>query len=170
MSEEATSRPWYRHFWVWFLAVPPAATVIFWAFVLTTTASAPSLVVDDYSQIGLTYAQEKARDRAAAERGVRARLHLVRDAGTVTVALQGLEPAPDRLDLRLAHPTEARRDLATTMKRIGSGIYRGDLGSPADGRRYVQIRPADGDWRLGGELLAGRDELELAPPEATAAR
>ena len=169
-SPDEPDRPWYRHFWVWFLMVPPAATVVFWTVVLATTAASPSLVVDDYARIGLVYEAERERDRAAARRGIRARIHVTRDDGGVTVALTGLDVPPDRLAVRLAHPTDASRDLRATLERSGSGIYRGSLGAPAPGRRYVQIQPPDASWRLGGELLAGQADMALEPPEPIAAR
>lgn len=171
MSEQTgDSRPWYRHFWVWFLMVPPAATVIFWAVILATTATAPSLVVDDYAKMGLVYEQQQARDAAAARRGLAGRIHVAREAGTATVVITGLEQAPDRLRLTLAHPTEAEHDRRAVLRREGAGIYRGDLGGAAPNRRYVEIRPVDGDWRLGGELAANRSDLDLRPPRDVAER
>ena len=170
MTEEMPARPWYRHFWVWFLMLPPAATVIFWAVILATTAASPSLVVDDYAKVGLIYEERQARDAAAAQRGLDGRLHLVREAGRATVVVRGLDRAPDRLRLTLAHPTEAQRDRTTVLRREGSGIYRGDLGGATRNRRYVEIRPLAGDWRLGGELLAHENELDLRPPRDLAER
>lgn len=170
MTDDTTDRPWYRHFWVWFLVVPPAATVIFWSVILATTAASPSLVVDDYSKVGLAYEQQQARDAAAARRGLSGRVHVEREAGAATVVVTGLEPAPDRLRLTLAHPTEAARDRRAVLRREGSGIYRGDLGGAVATRRYVEIRPIEGDWRLGGELPAHRTDLELSPPPDLAER
>jgi len=156
-------KPWYRHFWVWFLIAPPAATVLFWVGVLTTTAASPSLVVDDYSKIGLIYQKERQRDHAAADLGVTARLHVMRDDGAVTVALSGLQDYPRRLKVRLTHPTDAHQDLAITVDRTATGIYRGRLDKAVPDRRYVQVEPADDAWRLTGELLAHRADLDLAP-------
>jgi hypothetical protein len=170
MTSETAERPWYRHFWVWFLVIPPAATVIFWAVVLTTAASPPALVVDDYARIGLTYEQEQARDRRAAELGVTARLHVSRQEGGVTIALAGLDVPPDRLELRLAHPTDASLDRRSMLTRTGTGIYRGRLGGAVSGRRYVQIEPPGAAWRLGGELAAARNDLALEPAAHVAAR
>ncbi len=170
MSEATTDRPWYRHFWVWFLMVPPAATVIFWAVILATTAGPPALVVDDYAKVGLIYEQQQARDAAAARLGLSGRIHVAREAGTATVVLTGLADAPDRLRLTLAHPTDASRDRRALLRREGTGVYRGELGSPASSRRYVEIRPVDGAWRLGGELAAGATELGLRPPGDLAER
>ena len=163
-------RPWYRHFWVWFLMVPPAATVVFWAVVLTTTAASPSLVVDDYAQIGLVYQQQREREAAAARLGIEARLHVTRGEGGITVSLAGIEPHPEQLMVRLTHPTEAGRDHQALVERSATGIYRGRTGSAVSGRRYVQIEPVDGAWRLTGEMPGHRSELVLAPPDHLAER
>lgn len=158
------ARPWYRHFWVWFLMVPPAATVIFWITVIWTTAATPSLVVDDYSKIGLTYREQRDRDLAAASLGISARFHAVRDTGGVTLYLGGLDSPPDRLRVLLIHPTEAARDLRVSVERGASGIYSGNLGRSLDAARRIEITPPDGSWRLAGRITPGQSEAVLAPP------
>jgi hypothetical protein len=170
MTAERYERPWYRHFWVWFLIAPPAATVIFWTVILTTMASPPSLVVDDYGKIGLAYENDRARDTAARDLGVTGRLDVQREGGRVTVALVGLDDPPQRLRVTLAHPTEAARDRTATLERIGGGLYRGELGGAAQGRRYITLLPVDGGWRLAGELSANRTDMSLKPPAPSAAR
>ncbi len=170
MSAERPDRPWYRHFWVWFLIVPPASTVIFWGVILTTMASPPSLVVDDYGKIGLAYQDEQARDRVARELGISGRLSVQRERGRVTVALAGLDDPPQQLRLTLAHPTEAKRDSSATLERTGAEVYRGELGEAAPGRRYVTLLPGDHRWRLAGELSAAETELSLRPPPGPSAR
>lgn len=164
-SDSGNDRPWYRHFWVWFLMVPPAATVIFWATILWTTAASPSLVVDDYSKIGLTYQERRDRDRSAARLGLSARFHAVRDSGGVTLVLDGPEPPPGRLRLLLAHPAEAARDIEVTLERDAGGVYRADLGRALAAGRHVEITPPGRDWRLTGRLASGQSELVLAPPD-----
>lgn len=170
-------RPWYRYPWPWLLMIPPAASIVFWVSVVTTMAGPPSLVVDDYAKIGLVYAEERSRDRRAAELGVVARLHWVRDTGSVTLAVTELDDPPERMALLLAHPTRQRSDLRTVVRRDSAGVYRGRLPSDAPtprGRRYVQLAPVGtdaGDWRLTGELAADQSELTLrAEAGATAAR
>jgi hypothetical protein len=164
------AQPWYRHFWVWVLFVPPVAAMVFWTVIITVFAGPPSLVVDDYAKIGLAYQQERDRDAAAAELGVSARLHLLRESGGVTVVLRGPGRTPERLRFRLTHPAEATRDLGIRLDRTASGIYRGDLDGPAGGRWRVELTPPDGRWRLAGEIFAGESDLELHPPEQVAER
>lgn len=157
-------RPWYRHIWVWLLMVPPAATVVFWIVVIWTTAASPSLVVDDYSKIGLTYEQQRERDLTAARLGVSARLHALRETGGLTLVLRGLERPPARLELLLAHPAEAARDIRVTLERDGAGVYRSDLGRQLLAGRRVEVTPPGGAWRLTGRLTPGQSEVALAAP------
>lgn len=158
------SRPWYKEPWLWFLAVPPLATVVFWTVILTTTAERPSMVMDDYSKAGLAMEQTRARDAAASQLGVAGRLHVQREPGRVAVALTGLEDQPRQLTLRLAHPTDARQDVIVELNRDGAGLYRADIRQLAAGKRYVQVEPLSRNWRLAGELSRGGEELELRPP------
>lgn len=163
-------QPWYRHFWVWVLFIPPVAAIVFWTVIITMFAGPPALVVDDYGKIGLTYEQQRGRDVAAAERGVDARVHLVREAGGVSVVLRGLDRPPEQLVFKLTHPTDAARDRGIRLDRTATGIYRGDLGAAADGRWRIEITPPDAHWRLAGEIFAGETEMGLAPPGQVAER
>lgn len=162
--EPADTRPWYRHFWVWFLIVPPAATVIFWTTILLTTSASPSLVVDDYSKIGLTYREQRDRDLEAARMGLSARFHAVRESGGLTLVLMGPDRPPERLEMLLAHPAEAARDIRVTLRRDTGGIYRAGLGRTLEAGRRVEITPPGGAWRLAGRLSPGQSEAVLAPP------
>lgn len=164
-GDSRDARPWYRHFWVWFLFIPPAATVIFWAVILWTTAASPSLVVDDYAKIGLTYQEQRDRDRAAARLGLSARFHAVRDTGGMTLVLNGPDPPPGRLRLLLAHPAEASRDMEVMLERGAGGVYRADLGRALVAGRYLEITPPGRAWRLTGRLSPGQSELVLVPPD-----
>lgn len=163
-SNDNTGLPWYRHFWVWFLMVPPAATVIFWTAVIWTTAASPSLVVDDYSRIGLTYREQRDRALAARRLGLSARFHAVRDAGGLTLVLNGLDAAPSRMRLLLAHPTEASRDIEVSLERDTAGVYRAQLDHTLEAGRRIELTPPGGEWRLTGRITAGQSETELRPP------
>lgn len=169
MSGQKTpsARPWYREPWLWFLAVPPLATVAFWAVVLTTMAERPSLVMDDYSKVGLVMEKTRERDAAASRLGVSGRLHVQRGPGRVAVALVGLDRQPERLTLRLTHPTDAKRDIVVELDRDAAGLYRGEIRHLAAGRRYVQLEPQSRDWRLAGVLGSDGEELFLQPRSGT---
>ena len=63
-----TVRPWYKHFWLWFIILLPASVVV--ASIITVIIAfqnADSLVADNYYKDGLAINQVIARDKAAAQ-------------------------------------------------------------------------------------------------------
>lgn len=155
------SKPWYRHFWVWFTLAPLIATVAASMVTLFLAGSPPALVVDEFGAIAMVVEQDQRRLRRAAELGMAATVDV---AGTgpgsrVTVRLEG--PAPPALRLALVHPTLATLDRATDLVRDGDA-WRGVV-ERADTRLYVQLGDAAGDWRITGELPRGADAVRLAP-------
>ncbi|MCA1799483.1 MAG: FixH family protein [Xanthomonadaceae bacterium] len=150
------NKPWYKHFWVWFVIAPPAAAIIAGLSLLAIAINnADDLVVDDYRKIGRTFEQQTERDRAAAALGVTATLSIDRDDGSVNLRLELEGAAPTSLVLSAVHPTVADRDLVATLALGGDGIYRGNFAAAVDGRRYLQLEPEDRSWRLTGVIEAG---------------
>ena len=171
MIEDAEMRgspsPWYRQFWPWFLiAVPAAAVVMGITTILLALHEPDGLVSDDYYREGLAVNRDLERDREAAQRGLRARVHLDSDAGTVRVDLSGELPArPQVLELFLHHPTRARKDLATKLYRDALGSYIGVVNLSRPAYWYLSLEPQDRSWWLRGRIrLPGSGEVMLAPP------
>ncbi|HKJ94565.1 MAG TPA: FixH family protein, partial [Gammaproteobacteria bacterium] len=145
------NRPWYRSPWPWLLMLPPFVTVVFWVVVLSTITHPPSLVVDDYSKIGLAYQKEEARNEAAAALGLTGRLQVQRDTGRISLVLRDPQAAPATLALALVHPTDSHRDLHIDLVRDpATGVYTGSSDVRIADRRYVHLTPPDGSWRLAG--------------------
>jgi hypothetical protein len=61
--DAAATKPWYRHYWPWLLAVPPAAAVVGGLFTLYLAVSRPdALVRKDCFRDGVTMVcDEEAR-------------------------------------------------------------------------------------------------------------
>ena len=157
-------QPWYRQFWPWFLIALPAVAVCASLYTVYLAASAPpALVVDDYKKIGLATRQSYELDDQARSLNLEAGLSVGEgDAPALTVALSGtLDPAPENLVLKLSHPTLAERDQRIILLAEGD-VYVGVL--PArQARYYVQLEPADGTWRLSGQMHADSTIVMLAP-------
>ena len=157
-------RPWYREFWLWFVLAPPMASIVIGLSLLTVAITqGDSLVVDNYSQAGRALHKNDERERAAVDLGLDGNLVLDREAGLVTIHLQGLEEMPERLKLLLSHPTHAERDVELALERDGTGLYRAAARRPVDGRHYLRLEPADGAWLLAKEIGQGDSEISLAP-------
>jgi len=165
-----TSRAWYREPLVWLIVSFPLTAVIAGFFTLyLAIQSKDGLVVDDYYQKGKEINMSLARDRAAAQRGLRAGVTL--DAAKQNVVLQLSasrgQSLPDRLDLRWLHATRAGFDREQLLTRSADGRYRNVLPELASGHWYVQIEAQD--WRLQGSLhIPGDVQIELVPMSITA--
>lgn len=168
MPELEDERPWYRQFWPWFIAFPPAATVVAGFVTAWLAGTGPSLVVDDYGQIGKVTAQRAVRDERALELGLSARVSIevmaAAKEGVVSVDLaltdSGAELPPVIL-LRIVHPT--REELDTEAILSGSrGHYAGRIVRPV-GRLYIHVGDIERTWRLVGELSPQATGLQLDP-------
>ncbi len=157
MEPEREDRPWYRQFWPWFLIAIPAASVV--AGLLTVwiaATTADGLVVDDYYRAGLAINKVLARERRAAELGVRADLLFA--AGRLRVVLQGAAPA--KLRVRLLHPTRAGHDRTLLIEGHG-GVYEAPLPPLPPASWHVHVEPADGAWVLKGRVRLPAPEAVL---------
>ena len=156
-------KPWYRHFWVWFVLTPLIGTVLASIVTLFLAGAPPALVVDDYGPIAMTVERDLQRDRRAAELGVTARLQIDPRSGSAgqAVAVRLAGAAPRSLTLELIHPTLEGLDQRLELTRRGD-TYTGTM-PRADTRLYVLITDAAGDWRLSGELARGSTAVDLAP-------
>lgn len=150
------ARPWYRHRWPWLLAIAPAAALLGGAVTLwLAVTTSDSLVVDDYYREGRAINQQLARDRLAAELGLRAELRF--EPGTAGaasgVALQLAAERgsgwPSELGLRIVHATIASLDREYRLEHVGNGRYRAAGSAPqAIGHWLVQLEDAGRTWRL----------------------
>ncbi|HKJ10237.1 MAG TPA: FixH family protein [Gammaproteobacteria bacterium] len=146
--------PWYRQFWPWFLIALPASAVIAGIATLVIAIENPDgLVVDDYYKQGLAINRVLARDRAAQQLGVAARVSYDPDAQRIRLSLSSAVPiGQPELLLRLTHPTRAHLDRVLLLQPGGDGQYTTPLRDIPPGRWHVSIEPGDGNWRLTGRL------------------
>jgi hypothetical protein len=174
MQKIEDDRPWYRQFWPWFIAFPPAATVVAGFVTLWLAGTGPSLVVDDYGKIGKVTTQRALRDEHARDLGLEANIMVAGiasadAAGAVDIDLSLAGPrfkSPELIVLRIVHPTQAEHDVETVLSGL-DGRYRGRIPRPV-GRLYIHVTDVERTWRLVGELGADATELRLAPPAAGA--
>ena len=147
------TKPWYRHFWPWFLITLPATVVVagLWTAYIASR-HADDLVVDEYYKDGLAINVQLAKKQRASELGLSARLHISGDI--VTVELSG--PVRDSgLRLLLSHPLEADRDFSVPLVRVGKGLYRGSLNQEVIPHwHWILQGLRRDDWRLDGDVQA----------------
>ena len=149
----ADTRPWYRHFWPWFLILLPASVVVAGlSTVYIAHRHADDLVVDDYYKDGLAINQQLEKKQRATDRGIIADLEFSGD--TVTVNLN-VPVGANALRLFLSHPLEADRDFEVTLAQQRPGLFRGDLRESIAPRWHWILEDTTlQGWRLDGEVHA----------------
>lgn len=168
---QATSKPWYRHPWPWFLILLPMTAVV--ASMITiwlAVTSADGLVADDYYKEGMAINKTLKRDQAALAMGLKAELQL--DGEVIRIKLEGNQTTlPDSLRLRLVHPTQSGRDQALSLQKSGPNDYVLVIkGLPVEtvlpGQRWQVILEApESDWRLTGTWPANLQPIRLGVSE-----
>ncbi len=159
--------PWYRQLWPWLLMVMPATALVGGVFTFWLAATSNNaLVVDDYYREGKAINRQLARDRAARELGLSAKLTRTPDGGVELSLLgaPGFDP-PDAVTLRLVHATRAEHDLTLVLRRVGRQ-YLAPAGTrlPRTGRWTVLIEEAQGRWRLTGAAPGFDAPVALGAP------
>lgn len=152
MNAETDQQPWYRHPWVWLLIALPLSAVIggiITIYLAVTTSD--GLVVDDYYRHGKAINRVLARDRAAAERGLEARIALDAVNNRVAVQLAARDAGlPDALTLSFLHPTTQGHDQQIQLARTGDDRYSGQFEDLRRGDWHLQLEAVD--WRLSGRI------------------
>ncbi|MEN3372927.1 FixH family protein [Dechloromonas sp. ZS-1] len=148
--------PWYKQRWPWLLIAGPATVVV--AGIVTVwlaVVSNDGLVTDDYYKQGLAVNQQLQRDQQAQAMGLQADL-MRADHNLRLFFLNGPEAAalPEKLTLRIAHPTRAGQDQIVEMKGESPGLYSGKLDADIRGRWLVSLEDPSGKWRLHAEWMA----------------
>ena len=160
------AKRWYAEPWVWLLIALPMSAVIggiITIYLAVTTSD--GLVVDDYYKRGKAINMDLARDVAAANHGLRARLDLDFSSRRILLTLEsGDNQRPAQVQFSLLHPTRPGNDQIVLLQPVAGGRYAGTLQDMQDGNWYVQLE-AD-DWRLSGALQTPRDSVVVLSPAA----
>ncbi|TDT39396.1 hypothetical protein DES49_2321 [Halospina denitrificans] len=165
MKDDDKQRPWYREPWPWVLIAIPAAAVIWSIFLIIVSFNYQvSMVEDDYYDEGMGINRELSRDVEAASLGLTAEVDA--SAGKhLDITLNSEQQRNwDKLKIELLHPTLGDRDQSVTAQRTGAGQYRARIDELSEGRWYLDIRNADNEWRLKGELELPREEPLVLKP------
>lgn len=164
MKTMEPARPWYKEFWPWFVMLFPASAVV--AGIATYYVAAHNddgVVEDDYYKQGMTINRTLARDQAAASIGLAGTLRVA--GGEATLLLTGrVAQWPDKLRLRILHPTRAGMDQTVLLTARGGGRYAAPCElSGAAAKWNLLLEDEHRNWRLAGHMEAGRTEAALTP-------
>lgn len=143
------------------VAVILAGVVTVWLAI----KSNDGLVVDDYYKQGLEVNQVMERDQKSGELGLNADVFLG-NGGQVRVLLTSSTGAalPEKLKLRIAHPTRSGLDQEIRLASEGQGTYSGNLQRSLEGgnRWLIRLEDEKASWRLSADwLLEKYDSLHM---------
>lgn len=156
-------RPWYREPMVWLVIAFPLASVIA-GIAMITVASRASVdnVAEPFRRIGKAQTSELTRDHQASALGTNARLLIAANGRDLAVELDNAEAAV--VELKMAHPIEAARDLDVKLIAVAPGRFAGVLAEPLAVARWdLELTDIGGTWRIVGQLEAGREDARLVP-------
>ena len=169
MGDAKDSRPWYREPWPWIVMAGPASAVVAgMAMLWLAIDSNDGLVIDDYYKQGLAINQVILRDEAASRLRYRAHGLLSDDGSRIRIVVSSAAgaPLPDKLQLRLAHPTRAGKDQAQVLAAQPGGLYEAPLLPLTPGRWMVTIEDAKRTWRLSGKWQLPEERAVMLEPAA----
>ena len=151
MINNPTLTPWYKQRWPWLLISGPAIVVVagFITFWLAFRSN-DGLVTDDYYKQGLAVNQSLQRDHQAASMGLHA--ELMTGGQSLRMFMTGQQALPEKMTVKLAHPTRSGQDQVVEMKAEAPGLYGGKLAAgELAGRWIVTVEDGAGNWRLQGD-------------------
>lgn len=150
VSSTEKQRPWYQHFWVWFvIALPASAVIAGIATVVIAVKNADSLVSDEYYKEGLGVNQNIEKEQYALQ--VLSKMTVDFDSEQVMVSLQAKpqQPVPAALMLDLLHPTLEKHDIHLVLHPDASGVYRAALEQNVfDGKWLLHISNIQQTWLI----------------------
>jgi hypothetical protein len=159
MTENKEIKPWFKERWPWFLMAGPAIVIVA-GFITAWLAikSNDGLVSDDYYKQGLAVNQRLQRDHQARDMGLHADMMVSGSNVRLLLGAPDTIKFPEKLVLKLMHPTQAGRDQLLEMTAEGQGFYGGKMATEISGRWLVSIEDPAAQWRLQSEWLA--DSME----------
>jgi len=142
----ASSGPWYRDRWPWFLMLGPALVLIAGAYTTWLAYNSDDgLVARDYYKRGLLINKTLQRDHNAAARAISALGAWSADGRSLSIRLSGVDKFAAEPVMRVIFD-HTGAEQTVRLRAIGGGWYEAAWARPAD-ERWRAVLEAD-DWRL----------------------
>ena len=159
MQSEAPVSPWYKQFWPWFiLGILGTSVVLGTTMLVIASKNPPSLISDNYYEVGKGINTSLERENLAERLGMKASLTVQQGSGEVELELMG-DSRPQQLVLSLLSPTQPEKDRRVVLQPQADGKYRGQLQDAVSGRRFIELigQEQGQDWRLFEEENLEKD-------------
>lgn len=161
MTQEKTV-PWYKQFWPWFIiALPLTSVVAASTCVYIAFKNQDAVVQEDWDEDSAKVNDALQREHKAVDMGLSATLTTDQLSGDLTVAVTGKNlQQPKTLQLKISHPTDAKRDQVLNLALQQDGKYHASLNHALNGRYYLVLEARD--WRLRDEQTFPQPSLTIA--------
>jgi hypothetical protein len=169
-DDEQAKKPWHKQPWLWFVLSVPIASVILSSIMVTVAVvGRDSLVSDNYYKDGMGINQTIEQDKVADELGLRPTLEIIDQ--NVLIELIGEKYHPNLqkqafLTLKILHPTVGDKDQVIKLLPTPSGKFLGEILTPIEGRRYIDLYAFDESWRIREEVTFPAGKIILNSPVA----
>ncbi|MEJ2766118.1 FixH family protein [Photobacterium sp. MCCC 1A19761] len=145
-------KPWYKHFWPWFVFSIPAISIIYsLTAVYIFSQNQVDLVAEDYYKKGKAINLDLSRLRVADALQLKASVSVAESDIVVNFNKGELKSNPN-LRVTFTHRTLANKDFTQMVSPDLKGAYRFSAPEPLQGPWFVELEPFDGDWMLQGRI------------------
>ncbi|UTV29124.1 FixH family protein [Photobacterium atrarenae] len=155
-------KPWYKHFWPWFVFSIPAISIIYsLTAVYIFSQNQVDLVAEDYYKKGKAINLDLSRLRVADALKLKASVQVAETDVVVNFTKGELKSYPN-LRVTFTHRTLANKDFTQMVSADMKGTYRFNAPEALQGPWFVELEPFDGDWMLQGRVtLPSSDPISL---------
>lgn len=160
LAQRAT--PWWRVHMVWLIILLPLSAVIgSFTSLFIAIRHADDIVKTEYTKTGMVTQVHETPLLRAKELGLGGAMRL--DAGVLNLQLRATQVAveriaPSELQVLVVHPTHADLDQQIALRHAEQGQYQARINLTGEGKRYIILQPANGNWRLQGVWYAPFNE------------
>lgn len=159
------TKPWYRHFWPWFMLGILGLGICASSIAVTLAVrNPPDIVSGDYRPLGKLLVDSHLRHDRAVALGLSGELMLTPERLGLSVAAADPASLPATLMLQVQHPADSARDQQILMRRHAAGTYRGVPVGALPVRGRIIVSDTARDWWISGRIENAHDRvLRLAP-------
>lgn len=163
--ENAPQKPWYKHFWAWFvIGLPLCSVVMGTSMLIIANKNKVSMVKSDWYKDGIAINERIDKQQRAKALGITAAIQFDQSKHTVEVELSHQSPAetadqtlPTALVFSMEHPTLETQDVLLELNRTPQGRYWSKIPERSNtgysGSYYIKVMDKQEEWQLSGKLI-----------------